>query len=137
MGKYFAVKELCNSNTAKVKRINNNPNEEQKRNLELLIENILDPLREAFGKPINVSSGFRSKDLNRAVGGTVTSQHTMGQAADIYCTNKLDNKKLFDLAQSLELPYDQLIYEKGNDNYPDWVHVSYSPRNRRQVLRIK
>lgn len=137
MGKYFTIKEMCSSNTARVKRIENVPNKEQEKNLEALIDNILDPLRETYGKPINVSSGFRSYHLNKAVGGAANSQHTLGQAADIYCTNKQDNKKLFDLIQSLNLPFDQVIWEKGNDSYPDWVHVSYSSRNRRQVLRIK
>lgn len=137
MGKYFTIEELTKSSTAKTKRIDNMPNKGQKENLELLILNILDPLREAYGKPISVSSGFRSWDLNRAVGGAKASQHAEGQASDIYGATRKENRIIFDLAQKLNLPFDQLISEKGTETEPSWIHISYSPRNRRQVLRIK
>jgi hypothetical protein len=103
-----------------------------KAHLTLLTERVLDPLREAFGKPIKVNSGYRCPKLNKAVGGSATSQHMTGQAADITGGSKAENKKLFDLVRSLKLPFDQLIWENGGT----WVHVSYSPRNRRQVLSI-
>lgn len=136
MGKYFTIEELTKSSTAKQKRIDNTPNKRQKENLELLILNVLDPLREAYGKPISVSSGFRSWDLNRAVGGTKASQHAGGQASDVYCATRKENRVIFDLAQKLNLPFDQLISEKGTEAEPSWIHISYSQRNRRQVLRI-
>lgn len=135
MGKYFTIAELVKSDTADKKKINNKPTKEVENNLNQLITNILDPLRESWGNPIIVSSGYRCQELNKAVGGAKTSQHTLGQAADIHTKSntKEDNKKLFELIKQLKLPFDQLINEY---NYK-WVHVSYSPRNRRQILNIK
>lgn len=135
MGKYFTIAELVKSDTANKKKINNTPTKEIENNLNQLITNILDPLRESWGNPIIVSSGYRCQELNKAVGGAKTSQHTLGQAADIHTKSntKEENKKLFDLIKSLKLPFDQLINEY---NYK-WVHVSYSPRHRRQILNIK
>lgn len=133
--KYFTINELIASDVAKNNNINNIPNQQEKNNLTALVDNILDPLREAYGKPIIVTSGFRSEKLNKLVKGSSTSQHQFGQAADIRSKEdtKNENKKLFDLIQNLNLPFDQLIDEY---NY-DWVHVSYSPRNRKQILHIK
>lgn len=133
--KYFTINELIASDVAKNNNINNIPNQQEKNNLTALVDNILDPLREAYGKPIIVTSGFRSEKLNKLVKGSSTSQHRFGQAADIRSKEdtKNENKKLFDLVQNLNLPFDQLIDEY---NY-DWVHVSYSPRNRKQILHIK
>lgn len=133
--KYFTINELIASDVAKNNNINNIPNQQEKNNLTALVDNILDPLREAYGKPIIVTSGFRSEKLNKLVKGSSTSQHRFGQAADIRSKEdtRNENKKLFDLIQNLNLPFDQLIDEY---NY-DWVHVSYSPRNRKQILHIK
>lgn len=133
--KYFTLKELTKSDSAKRSKINNTPTKQEEANLIALVENILDPLREAYGKPIIVTSGFRCERLNKLVNGSKTSQHRTGQAADIRTVEDTveENKKLFDLIQQLNLPYDQLIDEY---NY-DWVHVSYSPRNRKQILHIK
>ena len=130
--KYFTIEELTASPTAKRKGINNEPSLTETKNLFALVNNILDPLRKAYGKPIVVTSGFRCYLLNRAVGGATSSQHTKGQAADIRSVSdkKADNKRLFDLIIELKLPFDQLI----NEFDYDWVHVSYGPRNRRQVL---
>ena len=136
--KYFAINELCQSSTATRLGIKNNPTEEIKSNLTNLIDKVLDPLREAYGSPIIVSSGYRCKALNKAVGGSQTSQHASGEAADITAVGSKikDNKKLFDLVRSLELPFDQLIYEYGDKSGPDWVHVSFSSkRMRKQILR--
>lgn len=135
MGKYFSIAELTKSDTATKKKINNQPTKQIETNLNQLVDNILDPLREAYGEPIIVSSGYRCPELNKAVGGATSSQHTLGQAADIHTKSntKEDNKKLFDLIKDLKLPYDQLINEYGYK----WVHVSYSSRNRRQILNIK
>lgn len=135
MGKYFNIAELTRSSTAIKKKINNTPTKEIENKLSQLIDNILDPLREAWGNPIMVSSGYRCPALNKAVGGANSSQHKLGQAADIHTKSntKEDNKKLFDLIKQLKLPFDQLINEH---NYK-WIHVSYSPKNRRQILNIK
>ena len=109
MGKYFTVEELSNSATAKNKRIRNTPDASIERNLNALINNVLDPLRAAYGKPITVNSGYRSLVLNKAVGGVSTSQHLTGEAADITGGSVAENKKLFELVQKLNLPFDQLF----------------------------
>lgn len=131
--KHFTIDELCKSQTAEQFKIDNTPTEEAKANLAKLVENILDPLREAYGKPIKINSGYRGPALNAKVGGAKTSQHCSGQAADISIGSKDQNKELFNLIQKLKLPYDQLIDEY---NFK-WVHISYGPKNRRQILHIK
>lgn len=133
MGKYFSIEELYQSNTANARGIDNTPNAIQKTNLENLIKNILDPLREAYGKPISVNSGFRCEALNRAVGGAKNSEHLSGCAADIDVHSVTGNKELFELIQKLNLPFRQLIDEKNMS----WVHVSYNPSDiKRQVLKL-
>lgn len=133
--KYFKITELIKSATATRKGIDNTPTQEIKANLEALVDSILDPLREAYGKPIIVTSGYRCQRLNKAVGGAASSQHVSGQAADIRSVEDTpsENKKLFDLIIALGLPFDQLIGEFGYD----WVHVSFSPRHRRQKLKAE
>lgn len=129
----FTIQELTASTTAEAKKINNNPTPEAAENLKLLVDNVLDPLRDAYGKPIRVNSGYRSPALNVAVKGSKTSQHVKGQAADITAGSKAENKKLFELAQELNLPYCQLIDEKGFA----WVHISYDKNNvKRQILHL-
>lgn len=136
MGKYFTVAELVRSDTADRKAIDNRIPKELLPNVQVLIERVLDPLREAYGKPIRVNSGYRCAALNRAVGGSPTSDHMQGRAADIVGTpnTKQENRRLFNLAQSIGLDFDQLIDER---NY-SWVHVSYrsAEENRRQVLAL-
>ena len=133
--KYFTLNELTKSDAAKRSKINNTPNKQEENNLIALVNYILDPLREAYGKPIIVTSGFRCERLNKLVNGSKTSQHRTGQSVDIRTVEDTveENKKLFDLIQELNLPFDQLIDEYNFD----WVHVSYSPRNRKQILHIK
>lgn len=129
------MSELTSSPTARRKGIDNTPNGVQRAALTALVTNILDPLREAYGKPIVVTSGFRCHRLNRAVGGVAKSQHMKGEAADIRTLSDRpsDNKKLFDLIIKLGLPFDQCIDEYGYN----WIHVSYTSQgNRRQVLHI-
>lgn len=133
MGKYFTVEELCKSDTAKARGIDNTPNAEQRNNLEELITNVLDPLREAYGKPIYVNSGFRCPALNKAVGGVGNSEHLTGNAADIDVHTRDGNRKLFQLAQDLNLPFRQLIDESNLA----WVHISYNKNDiKRQVLKL-
>jgi len=131
--KYFSIKELTKSATAARKGIKNDPSIQEVKSLTALIEKVLDPLREAYGKPIIVTSGYRCPKLNAAVGGSASSQHVQGEAADIrsVADTPEENKKLFDLIVKLGLPYDQLINEY---NY-DWVHVSFGPRHRRQRMK--
>ena len=129
---YFTMNELTASPTAKRKGIANIPTRQEASNLVALVDNILDPLRKAWGAPIVVTSGFRCKQLNNIVGGSKSSQHCLGQAADIRTVSDLpsENKKLRDLIVTLNLPFDQLIDEFGCD----WVHVSYKPNGRKQKL---
>ena len=136
--KYFSIDELCASSTARQRNIPNVPSDLSVRNLILLVDNILDPLREAYGKPIRVNSGYRSIALNKAVGGSPSSQHMTGHAVDISAGSRKENQKLFDLIQKLKLPFDQLIFEKGSiKEGPDWVHVSFNEsRARRQILYL-
>ena len=132
--KHFTLKELIKSDTAIRKGIKNVPNRQEEQNLNTLVDKILDPLREAYKKPIIVTSGFRCEELNRLVGGSKTSQHRTGQAADIRTVEDTveENKKLFDLIIKLNLPFDQLI----NEHNFDWVHVSHSKNNRKQILKL-
>jgi len=124
--KHFTISELTQTTHGK-----NIPNEEQIENLKLLVEKVLDPAREELNAPIKVTSGFRSIEVNNAIGGAKNSQHLNGQAADIVC---FDNKKLFRILQYME--FDQLIYEFGNEEQPGWIHVSFSKvLNRNQILR--
>lgn len=133
MGKYFTVNELCKSDTARLRGIDNTPNAIQISNMEELIKNVLDPLREAYGNPINVNSGFRCPALNKAVGGAKNSEHMTGCAADIDVHSIQGNKQLFDLIQKLNLPFRQLIDESNFS----WVHVSYNKNDiKRQVLKL-
>lgn len=132
--KFFTLRELTKSDTAIRKGIKNAPSKLEESNLIALVENILDPLREAYGKPIIVTSGYRCEELNRLIGGSKTSQHRSGQAVDIrtIIDTPEENKKLYDLIIKLNLPFDQLIDEHNFD----WVHVSYSPKHRKQILKI-
>ena len=130
--KYFTIKELCKSLTAIQKRINNTPNSEIVNNLKQLVDFILDPLRERYGKPITVNSGYRCPALNKAVNGSKTSQHVKGLAADITAGSPKENKILFELIQELNLPFDQLIDEKKFS----WIHVSFSKNPRKQILHL-
>ena len=135
--KYFTVAEFVRSETADRRGIDNKLPKELLPNVQALITNVLDPLREAWGKPITVTSGYRCEALNKAVGGSATSDHMKGCAADITAGSRKENKRLFYLIQELGLPFDQLIWEKGNSEGPDWVHVSYREgNNRKQVLLL-
>lgn len=133
--KYFTIKELTASTKAKSMGINNTPTPEVVDNLTALVEAVLDPLRERYGHPIIVNSGYRCPRLNKAVGGSKTSQHVTGEAADIYVADAKGRAELFSLLYYL-LPYDQLIWERGDDDAPAWIHVSYREgRNRRECKR--
>lgn len=131
--RYFTIAELCRSNTADRLGINNRCRQEHVTALTALVDNVLDPLREWYGKPLIVSSGYRCPELNAAVKGSRTSQHMSGQAADIDTGDRQQNKLLFEYIKK-NLPYDQLIDES---NFA-WVHVSYRSvgENRKQVLSL-
>lgn len=131
--KYFSFQEMERSDTAVRYAIDNTIPERLKNNVAGLVDNVLDPLREAWGRPLAVSSGYRCPSLNKAVGGAATSHHMKGMAADITTGNKVDNRRLFQLIINLKLPFTQLIDERDFS----WVHVSYDPENvKRQVLKL-
>lgn len=130
--KYFTLKELTRSATAEAKGIDNTPTPEVEKNLTLLVENVLDPLRKLSGKPITVNSGYRCPELNKAVGGSKTSDHVKGFAADITGGSKEENERLFNLIK-YNFNFKQLINEKNFS----WVHVSYDPSNlKNQILNL-
>lgn len=124
LSKNFTLAELTNSHTAKKLGINNKPNEIEIQNLRYLCEKVLQPLRDHFGMPINITVGFRNKALNKAVKGSITSFHCKGCAVDIDNENtELTNKKIFDYIR-LNLPYTELIWEKGSSIEAGWIHVA-------------
>lgn len=136
--KYFTIDELCASDTARRKGIDNTPNADARLRMQTLIEQLLDPIRAAWGGPISVNSGYRSPALNKAVGGVSNSQHMKGEAADITVGSQEANKQLFDLIVELRqngrISFDQLIDES---NY-SWLHISFkSVGNRNEVLPKK
>lgn len=131
--KYFSIEELTRSAVAKAKGIVNEPPQKAVDNLIRLAEAVLDPIREAWGGPIRVNSGYRSEALNRAVGGVRRSQHTAGQAADITVGSVKDNRRLFEMIRGLDIPFDQLINEGGGR----WIHISHSERGRREILNFE
>ena len=131
LGQHFTLAELTHSQAAARRGLKNDPDAAALANLQLLVRNVLDPLREALGRPITVSSGYRAPMVNRAVGGASSSQHVLGQAADIVVPG-MHVTEVVARIRALGLPFDQLIDEFGS-----WVHVSYGPRHRRQTLRAR
>ena len=131
--KHFTINELTRSATAQRLGIDNTPPAEALAHLEALVEHVLDPLREAWGGPIHVNSGYRCRALNKAVGGAAGSQHMRGEAADITVGSRLDNARLYRLLQQLDLSVDQAINERDFA----WIHVSYGPRHRQQYLALR
>lgn len=130
--KYFTIKELTKSSTAEAKGIDNTPTPEVERNLTALVDNVLDGVREIYGKPITVNSGYRCPELNRAVGGSATSDHVKGMAVDLTGGNKIENERLFNIIKH-NFHFSQLIDEKNFS----WVHVSYNPNNlKNQTLKL-
>ena len=137
ISKHISYKEGVYSVTAIRKGIDNQPNEEQLSNMKLVAEKIFEPVRTHFKVPIKVNSFFRSPDLNKAIGGSTKSQHCKGQAIDIDDTyGKIKNSDIYWWIKE-NLDFDQMIWEFGNNDNPDWVHVSYvSPdKNRNRCLK--
>ena len=124
LSRNFTLSELTKSDTAIRKGINNNPNAEQIEKLKALCENILQPVRDHFGR-VKVTSGFRSVDLCLAIGSSSNSQHARAEAADFECVG-VDNAELADWIKD-NLPYDQLIVEYYTPGEPNsgWIHCSY------------
>ena len=131
---HFSMKELTQSQTAIKNGIPNIPKDPQVvANLTLLCEKVLEPLREGMKCPLRISSGYRSPELNKLIGGAKASQHNIGEAVDIDLDEK--NAELFSYIVN-NLDFDQIIWEFGDDKNPDWVHISYKAAgNRKQLLK--
>lgn len=137
ISKHISYKEATNSFTAKRKGVNNEPNYEVLLNMQNIADNVFEKVRANFGVPIKINSFYRSPELNRLIGGSATSQHCKGQAIDLDDTYEgLTNKEIFNYIKD-NLSFDQLIWEFGTDNNPNWVHVSYvsESKNRKQILK--
>ena len=137
ISKHLSLAEVSRSETAKRRGINNTPSGEHLENFKKLAENVFEPIREHFGVPIHISSGYRSKELNSAIGGSSTSQHCQGEAIDIDMDGtSITNAQIFHFIKD-NLVFDQMIWEFGTDKNPDWVHVSYEStgKQRKQILK--
>jgi len=126
---HVTLKEFQVSGIATLRGIKNEMSLSQIESAKLLCENVFEPLRIHLNTPIKISSGFRSLQVNRLIGGAKTSQHTKGEAMDLQI-----GSKGFNFIKD-KLDFDQLIWEFGNDENPSWVHVSFSSKNRKQVLK--
>jgi hypothetical protein len=138
LSKNLTLAEVTKSTTAKRLGIDNTPDDWVTENLRQVAINIFQPLRDSFGCPIYVSSGYRSPELNTAIGGSSRSQHVEGRAfdldADVY--GRCTNSQIFKWIKE-NLEFDQLIWEFGDSDNPDWVHVSYvyDGLNRKRCLK--
>ena len=138
LSKSFTLNELTKSQEAIRLGIDNTPNEEHILNLKLLCENVLQPIRDFYGLPVSISSGYRSPELCEAIGSSRTSQHARGQAADFEIFG-VPNKQVADFIVK-NLDYDQCILEFWNENEPNsgWVHCSFNKdNNRKQYLQAQ
>lgn len=139
ISEHLDLSELVRSESAKRKGIDNMPSPDIIDNLKKLAENIFEPIRNNFRVPIIISSGFRSAKLNQSIGGALISQHTKGEAIDIDMDgtpNGVTNAMVFNYIKD-KLDFDQLIWEFGTNENPDWVHVSYSHtgKQRKEILK--
>jgi hypothetical protein len=139
ISKHINGREATESYTAKRKGIENIPNEYQLTNMVGVAENVFEPLRDWVGGPIKINSFFRSVDLNKAIGGSSKSQHCQGRAIDIDDVyGHKTNAEMYKYIKN-NLDFDQLIWEFGTDDNPDWLHVSYvsADENRRRCLKAE
>ena len=136
LSEHFSYAELTKSTTASRKGISNAPSKEHAANLVTLCNEVLEPLRKLYGRPIRISSGYRSPALNKLVGGSLASHHCLGMAVDIDQGSFAENMKIFNLLKAYG-SFTQLIFEFGNlEDGPDWVHVSYDKDElNREILR--
>ena len=132
LSKNFTLQEFTKSVSAIRNGIDNSPNAEHIRNIQLLVKYVLQPLREGLNKPIRITSGYRSESLNKLIKGSKRSQHCKGQAADLQfkVDGVMDNKAIWDKVIELGLPFDQMINEF---NY-SWIHISYNHEYNRKSL---
>jgi len=137
LSKNLSLAEVIRSETAKRKGISNMPTEAHIANFKLLAEKVFQPIREHFGVPIHISSGYRSAALNTAIKGSGSSQHCSGEAIDIDMDGTaITNAQIFNYIKE-NLEFDQLIWEFGTDTNPDWVHVSYESTGKQRKMMLK
>jgi len=139
LSKNLTLQECIKSGTAKRLGIDNTPKEKHVFSLKETANNIFQPVREFFNTPIYVSSGYRSEELNKAIGGSSSSQHCKGEALDLDADvfGGVTNDQIFTYIKD-HLDFDQLIWEFGNEYTPDWVHVSYKGKhNRNNILKAE
>lgn len=137
LSKNLSLAEMISSESAKRNGIKNEPTAEHLDNMKKLAINVFQPIRDNFNAPIHISSGYRSLALNKAIKGSLSSQHCSGEAMDIDMDGtSITNAKIFNYIKD-NLIFDQLIWEFGTDKNPDWVHVSYesSGKQRKQILK--
>ena len=137
ISKHISYKEGVYSTTAERLGIDNTPGQYELQNMELLAEKVFEPLREYVNGPIAINSFYRSPELNQAIGGSSKSQHCEGRAIDIDDTyGYMSNKEMYEYIKN-NLDFDQIIWEFGTDDNPDWVHVSYVDHdfNRQRCLK--
>jgi zinc D-Ala-D-Ala carboxypeptidase len=137
ISEHISYKEATRSVTALRLGIDNTPNEYQLQNMELIAKNVFEPLRKAVGGPIKINSFMRVENLNQAIGGSSRSQHCQGRAMDLDDTyGHWTNAEMYHYIKN-NLDFDQIIWEFGTDENPDWVHVSYvdADSNRKRCLK--
>jgi hypothetical protein len=138
LSNYVSLAEVTKSDTAKRKGISNEPTPEHLENLKTISTEVFDKVREHFGVPIYISSGYRSEALNKAIGGSKTSDHNLGRALDLDQDgrgNGVTNMEVFEFIKD-NLEFDQVIgeFQRADGNF-DWVHVGYRKgANRKQIL---
>ncbi len=135
LAEHFTLGEMCHSDVALARNIANVPTALQVENLRMLCQNVLEPLRKQFGV-IRITSGFRSQQLNSAVGGKPNSQHKKGEAADIHLPNMAQGRMMYDFIKT-NLVFDQLLFEHSKSTGSRWLHVSFKAekdRNRMQAI---
>ncbi len=140
ISQHITLGEAIKSQTAVRYGLPNKPGPAELQNMKLVAEKCFEPLRAHFGRPIGISSFYRSKQINELVGGSKTSQHMTGQAIDIDADlfGGITNRQIYYWLLN-NVDFDQIIWEYGDDKNPAWVHISYvSPeKNRRQAFRVK
>lgn len=141
--KYFELSEFINSSTAKKKGIDNSPSFEIVSHLDELVEKVLDPLRAAYGQPISVSSGYRCPALNKAVGGSSTSVHMIGYAADLQVGGSFNKFRDFvvDWFKKTGTPFDQVLLESSRSTGAKWIHIglynnAHQQRKQTKVMEV-
>ena len=137
--KYFELNELLKSDTALSKKIDNSPSWEIVEHLDELVTKILDPLREAWGKPIKISSGYRCPRLNQAVGGAATSVHKCGWAADLQTSGKFETFRDFvvNWVKKNNIGFDQILLESNKKTKAQWIHIGLYNNAKQQRKQIK